>query len=42
MQGALAIFNYLLDVTDYPLERICDSFDLMVRSNTALSLVPGS
>ena len=32
VKGALSIFNYLLDVTDFPLERICDAFDLMGAS----------
>ena len=32
VKGALSIFNYLIDVTDYPLNRICDSFDLMGAS----------
>ena len=32
VKGALAIFNFLLDVHDYPLERICDAFDLMGAS----------
>lgn len=32
VKGALSIFNYLLDVNDYSLERICNAFDLMGAS----------
>jgi len=32
VKGALSIFNYLLDVHEYPLGRICDAFDLMGAS----------
>ena len=32
VKGALAIFNFLLDVHDFSLERICDAFDLMGAS----------
>ena len=32
VKGALSIFNFLLDVNEYPLERICDAFDLMGAS----------
>ena len=32
VKGALSTFNFLLDIHEYSIERICDAFDLMGAS----------